>query len=151
MVKMKYTEDEVSAMIAESREACKRLRKLDVIRKTVATHRFKEMRHLRAVKKLTTWRRTYGFDRLEEDDDHWVHGPLPPTPEQTTASIWSDLNELKDAISISGKERSRKRVNIFNNELDKGTASFTDEEFAMLKRMVGEARPRYGACDCCAD
>ena len=68
MVKTKYTEDEVSAMIAESREACKRLRKLEIIRKTVATHRLKELRYLRAVEKLVTWR-TYDFDRLEDGDD----------------------------------------------------------------------------------
>ena len=140
MVKMKCTEDEVSAMIAESREACKRLRKLGMIRKTVATHRLKELRHLRAVEKLTTWRRTYGFDRLEDGDDQWVHDPLAPTPEQTTASMWADLNESKDAISMSGKERSRQMVMSFIHELDQGTASLTDEEFAMLKRMIVERR-----------
>ena len=104
MVKMKYSEDEMSAMIAKSREACKRLRKLGMIRKTIATHCLKELRHLRAVEKLTTWRRTYSFDRLEDGDDQWFHGPLPPTPEQITASMWSDLNALKDAILISGKK-----------------------------------------------
>ena len=57
VVKMKLTEDDVSAMVAESREACKRLRKLGMIRKTVATHRVKELRHLRAVEKIATpWR-----------------------------------------------------------------------------------------------
>ena len=61
MKKMRFTEDEVSAMIAESREACNRLRKLCMIRKTVATHRLKEL-HFRTVEKLATWRRTYGFD-----------------------------------------------------------------------------------------
>ena len=101
---MKYSEDEMSAMIAKSREACKRLRKLGMIRKTIATHCLKELRHLRAVEKLTTWRRTYSFDRLEDGDDQWFHGPLPPTPEQITASMWSDLNALKDAILMSGKK-----------------------------------------------
>ena len=57
-MKVKYLEDEISAMIAESRESCKRLRKLGMIRKTVATHHFKELRHLRAVEKLATWKRT---------------------------------------------------------------------------------------------
>ena len=82
MVKMKYTEeDEVSAMIAESREECKRLRTLGMIRKTVTIHSVKELRHFHAAEKLATWRRTYGFDRLEDGDDQWVYGPLPPTPE----------------------------------------------------------------------
>ena len=144
VVNMKYSEDEISAMIAESREACKHLCKLGMIRKTVATHRFKELRHLRAVEKLATWRMTYGFDRLEDGNDQWVHGPLPLTPEQITASMWADLKELKGAISISEKERSRQRVKSFFNELDRGTASFTDVEFAILKRIV-ERRGRDAA------
>ena len=49
VVKMKYSEDEMSATIAESREACKHLRTLGMIRKTVVAHRLKELRHLRAV------------------------------------------------------------------------------------------------------
>ena len=145
MVKMNYTEDKVSATIAESREACKRLRTLGMIRKTVATHHPTELRHLPAVETLATSRRTYGFDRLLDCDDQWVHGPLPPTPEQTTASMWADLNTLKDAILMSGKERSRQRVNGFINEIDQRTASLMDEEFAMLKRMIVERRGRDAA------
>ena len=116
-----------------------------MISKTVATHRLKELRHLRAVEKLATWKRTYGFDRLEDGDDQWIHGPLPPTPEQTTASMWADLNALKDALSMSGKERSSQSVMSFINELDQGTASLTGEEFAMLKRMIVERRGRNAA------
>ena len=67
-MKVKYTKDEVSAMIPESREACKRLRKLGMIRKTVATHRLKKLRHLRTVEKLATWSTTYGFDPLGDSD-----------------------------------------------------------------------------------
>ena len=66
-------------MIAESREACKRLRKLGILRKNVVTHRLKELRHLRAVEKLATWRRSYDFDQCDVRDDQWVHGPLPGT------------------------------------------------------------------------
>ena len=66
---IKYAECEISAMITESREACKRLRKLGMIRKTVATHRLKELKHLRAVEKLVTWRRSYGFDRCDARDE----------------------------------------------------------------------------------
>ena len=140
VVKTKHTEDEMSAMIVESREACKRSRKIGTIKMTVATHHLKELRHLRTVEKLATWRRTYGFERLEDGDDYWVHDPLPPTPEQTTASMWSDLKELKDAISMSGKERSSQRVRSFINKLDRGTASCTDVEFVMLKHIVEERR-----------
>ena len=100
----------MSAIIAESREAYKLLRKLGMIRKAVATHRLKKLRHLHAAEKLATWRRTYGFDRLEDGDARWVHGPLPLTPEQITASMWSDLNALKDAISTAGKYGSEQKV-----------------------------------------
>ena len=116
-----------------------------MIRKTVATYHLKELRHLRAVEELATWRRTYGFDRLQDGDDQWVHGPLPPTPEQTIASIWADLNALKDTILMSGKERSKKRVSHFINELDQGTASLTDREFVMLECMIAETRGRDAA------
>ena len=124
MVKIQYSEDKMSAMIAESREACKRLRKLGNIMKTVATHRFDKLRYLRAVEKLATWRSTHGFDRTENGDDRWVHGLLPSMTNQIT-------------ISMSGKDRSRQKINSFINELDRGTVSFTDEEFARLKRNVG--------------
>ena len=117
VVKMKFTEDEVSAMIAESREACKRLRKLGTIRKSVATHRLKELKHLRAVEKLATWKRSNGFDRFDACDEQWVYGPLTPTPEQITASMWGNLNALKDAISMSEKDRSRQRGKSFTNGL----------------------------------
>ena len=104
--------------------------------KAVATHRFRELRHLRAVEKLTAWRRSYGFDRCDARDEQWVRDPLSPTPEQTTANMWAELNALKNAISMSRKDRSRQRVESFITELEKGTASFTDEEFPRLKQIV---------------
>ena len=93
VVKKKYSEDEMSEVLVESRKARKHLRKVGRVMKTVATHRLKELTHLQAVKKLATWRRTYGFDRLADDVD-WVYDPRPPTPEQITASLWPDLNQL---------------------------------------------------------
>ena len=83
---MKFMECGVSAMIAELREACKLIRKLGMLRKTVAIHRLKELTHLCAVEKLATWR-SNGFDRCDVFDGQCVHSPLPPTPEQTTASM----------------------------------------------------------------
>ena len=77
--------------------------------KTVAAHRLKKLKHLQAVENLATWRRTYSFDRLAESDDNLV----PVTPEQFTASLWSDLKELKDAISMPVRNGSRQRKNSF--------------------------------------
>ena len=131
-------------MLAKSREARKHLRKLGMVRKAVAAHRLKELRHLHTVENIATWRRAYGFGRLEDGDDNWVHDPLPPKPEQITASMWPDLNALKDATSLSGKDGSRQKVKSFINEVGQGAVSFTDEEFARLKRFV-ERRGRHAA------
>ena len=46
VVKVKYSDDAISAMITESREAHKHVKKLGRVMKTVATHRLKELRHL---------------------------------------------------------------------------------------------------------
>ena len=142
---MKFTKCDVSAMITESREACKSLRKLRMLRKTVATHRLKELRHLRAVEKLKTWRRSNGSDRYDARDGQWIHSSLPPTPEETTASMWVDVNALKKAILMSGKVRSKQRVESFLDELEQETASLTDKDFARLERMIVERRDRAAA------
>ena len=142
VVKMGYSEKETSAMVVESGEARKHLRKLGRVIKIVATHRLKELRHLQAVEKLATWRRTCGFDRLADGDDSWVHRNLPTTPEQIAASLWADLKELKYAISMSGKDGSRQKVGSFISEIEQGTVS--DEEFARIERLV-ERRCRDAA------
>ena len=49
---MDYTECDVTAKLAESRYASKRMRKLGMLWKTVATHHLKELRHLRTVENL---------------------------------------------------------------------------------------------------
>ena len=46
MVENKYSEEEISAVLAESREVRKHLRKLGRVMKTVTAHRLKELRHL---------------------------------------------------------------------------------------------------------
>ena len=116
-----------------------------MLRKNVATHCLKELRHLRAVEKLTVWRRSNGFDRCGVHDGQWIHGPLPPPLEEAAASMWADVNALKKEILISEKERSKKMVESFFNELEQGTASLTDEEFARLERMIIERRGRAAA------
>ena len=57
-------------------------------------------------------------------------------PEETTASMWADVNALKKEISLSEKERSKQRVESFLNELEGGTSSFMNEEFARIKRII---------------
>ena len=144
MVENKYLEEDISAVLAESREARKYLRKLGRVMKTLTAHHLKELRHLQAVEKLATWRRTHGFVQIADDDNQWASRPVPPTPEKFTASLWSDLNELKDAVSLSGKDGSSQRAKSFIKKIGQGTMSFTDEEFARIKRFV-ERRGRDSA------
>ena len=67
------------------------------------------MRELIAYKKLATWRRMKGFDRVVEGEENWFHGHrlLPPTPEQYTASLKFRFEKLKGAISMPNEEFAR--------------------------------------------
>ena len=100
VVKMEFSDEKILAVLAESRQARKYLRKLGKVTETVAAYRLNEMRHLQAVEKLATWRRTHGDDRIAADDNQWANRSVPLTPEQFTQSLWSELNALKDAISM---------------------------------------------------
>ena len=72
---------------------------LAIVTETVDAHRLQQMRDLLAFEKLATWRRMNGFDRVADGEDNCSHR-LPPTPEEYTASLRSDLQELKNAISM---------------------------------------------------
>ena len=109
------------------------LRKLGKVTETVAVYRLKKMRHHQAVEKLATWRMACGFDRLAEDDNSWVHGTRRPTPEELTASVWSDPKELEDEISMPTRDGSRQRKNSFIQGIEQGTVSFSDEDSTRLK------------------
>ena len=58
VIKMAYSDEEILAVLAESEQERKHLRKLSKIMETVAAYRLKELKHFQAMKKLTTWRRT---------------------------------------------------------------------------------------------
>ena len=134
---MNFTEcDTTAILLAESREVCKRIRKLGMLRKTFATQHLRKLRHLRTVEKLAAWRRDNGFDQCDVRDEQWIHSSLPPTPEETTASMSADVSVLTKAISMSGKDRWKQRVDSCINEHEQGTASLTDEEFARDARLV---------------
>ena len=104
---------------------------LTIVTETVDAHRLQKMRDLLTIEKLATWRRINGFDRVADGEDNWFHGPrsLPPTPEEYAADLWCKVNELKDAILMP-----RQKVSNLINAIEQGKVS--DEEFAMLKRLV---------------
>ena len=155
VVKMEYSEEEISAVLGESEQARKHRQKLARVTETVAAYRLREMKHLQAVEELATWRRAYGYDRITADDDQWASRPLPLTPEQFTQSLWSELNALRDAISMPEGDRFSPRAKSFIKEIGQGrvnstnaigqsTANMTDEELTILRRLV-EKRDREAA------
>ena len=94
----KYSDDERKEMLEESREVYKHSRILGRVTGIVADHCLQELQYFQAREQLATWRRNHGYDH----HDSWMHGTLPLSPQDFTASLWSDLQELKDAISMSG-------------------------------------------------
>ena len=65
-----------------------------------------------------------------------MYGTRPLAPEEFTASLWEEVNALKEAISMSGRARSWQKTKEFLHGLEQGTASLTDEELVILKRIV---------------
>ena len=49
VIKMKYSEEEISALLAESEQERKRMRKLGKVMETVVAYRLKELQHFQAM------------------------------------------------------------------------------------------------------
>ena len=107
VVKTGYSENEIFAVLHESEQDRKRRRVLAKVTEAIAAYRLREMKDLQAREKLATWRRMNGFDRVADGDDNWLYGPrsFPTTPEEFAASLWSEVNALKDAISMPARTR----------------------------------------------
>ena len=134
----KYSDKELTTMLAEAGEASKHARKLGRVMGVVAAHRIKDVKEFLAYQQLATWRRENGFDRVEAVEKNWFgdHCSLPPTPEQYYAGLWLEVNALKDAISMP-----LQLLQLINAiEQDK----LSDEEYATLKRIM-EKRVRETA------
>ena len=73
-----------------------------------------------------------------------MYGARPLSPQEFTASLWAEVNELKDAISMpvrGGPSWQEYKRNIIRNfERDE----VSDEDFAVIKRLV-ETRDRDAA------
>ena len=134
----KYSDEELTAMLVEAREASKHARKRGRVMGIVAAHRLKQMKTLLMYEELATWRRENGFDREMEGEESCFtgHRSLPPTPQEYYASLWCEVNALKDAISMP-----LQLLQLINAiEQDK----LSDEEYATLKRCM-EKRVRETA------
>ena len=134
----KCSHEELKTILDEAREASKHSRKLGRVMGIVAAHRLKQMQEFLAYQELATWRRMNGFDRIVKGEQNWSHvyRSLPPTPEQYTASLWSEVNALENAISMPTEDTvTRPRQ---QDSLDEMLANF---EFARTKAYV-EKRSR---------
>ena len=127
----KCSDEELKTMLDEAKEASKHSRKLGRVMGIVAAHRLKHMRKFLMYEELAIWRRMNGFNRVAEGEESCFHGhrSLPPTPEEYAASVWSEVNALKDAISVP-----HQKVSKLINAIEQGKLS--DEEYAILKRLV---------------
>ena len=134
----KYSDEELTAMLVEAAEASKHARKRGRVMGIVAAHRVKQMRTLLMYEELATWRRENGFDREMEGEESCFtgHRSLPPTPQEYYASLWCEVNALKDAISMP------LQLLKLMNAIEQDTLS--DEEYATLKRCM-EKRVRETA------
>ena len=134
----KYSDEELTAMLVEAGEASKHARKRGRVMGIVAAHRLKQMRTLLMYEELVTWRRENGFDQEMEGEESCFtgHRSLPPTPQKYYASLWCEVNALKDAILMP-----LQLLQLINAiEQDK----LSDEEYATLKRCM-EKRVRETA------
>ena len=125
MAKKGYSEKELFTVLFESEQDKKRTRMLAIVTETVDAHRLQKMRDLLAFEELATWRRISGFDRVMGGEGNWFHGPhlRPPTPQQYTASLRSDLQELKNAISMPAETRPWQKTMDFVNALEQEKVS----------------------------
>ena len=135
----KCSDEDLKTRLHEAREASKHPRKLGRVMGIVAAHRLQQMKDLLKFEKLVTGRKMNGFDRVADGEDNWCHGPrsLPPTPEEYAPDMWSNLQELKNAISMP-----RQKASNLINAIEQGKVR--DEEIAILKRLV-EKRGREAA------
>ena len=130
MMENEYIQEEIFAIFFESEQDRKRRRMQAIVTETVDAHCLRKMRDLLAFKKLATWRRMNGFERVVDGEDNWFHArSLPPTPQEFSASLRSKLQKLKDAISMP-----RQKVSSLINEIAEGKVG--DEEFAIFKWLV---------------
>ena len=134
MMKKGYTQDEVLAVVFESEREKKRREMLATVTKTVDAQCLEKMRELLASKKLAIFRRMNGFDRDVDRVYDWRS--LPPTPQEFYASLRSDLQKLKDAISMPAENTSTRPWQKTIDFLDGLKGKLTDEELAVIKDHV---------------
>ena len=98
------------------------------MRDAVSAHRLEQMRDLLAQEQLKTWRGKNGLDR----DDSWMYGARPLSPQEFSASLWAEVNALKDAISMPARTPWQKTIEFVDGLKEK----LPDWELAEIKQFV---------------
>ena len=134
MVKKGYSEDEVFGVLFESQRDRRRRRLQAIVIEEVAADNLKKMNELLTNHKLVIWRRENGFNRVAEGEKSCFHGhrSLPPTPQEYYASLWSEANALKDAISMPARTPWQKTIEF----VDGLKGKLPDWKLAEIKRYV---------------
>ena len=119
---------------------------LVIVTKTVDAHRLRKMKVLVAFEKLITWRKINGFDRVVDGEDNWFRGhrSFPPTPQEFNASLRSELQKLKNAISMPAETTETRPWQKTMDFVDGLKGKLPDEELTVIKRYV-EKRSREAA------
>ena len=134
MMEKGYTQEEIFAVLFELEKEKKHRQMLVIVTKTVDAHRLQKMRALFTFEKLATFRRMNGFDRVMDSADNWFHAHLlPPMPQEFWASLKSELQKLKNAISMPAESRPWQKT---MNFVDGLKGKLPDEELAVIKRYV---------------
>ena len=130
MVQKGWTEEEVFGICFESERERNR-RRLQAI---VCDHHLKQVKDFLLYNELAIWRRENGIDRVEavEKNRFGDHRSLPPTPEQYYASLWAEVDALKEAISMPARTPWQKTAEF----VDGLKGKLPDWELAEIKRYV---------------
>ena len=130
----KYSDEELTTMLAEAGEASKHARKRGRVMGIVAAHCLEQMKEILLYNDLAIWKRENGFDRVEavEKNRFGDHRSLPPTPEQYYASLWAEVDALKEAISMPARTPWQKTAEF----VDGLKGKLPDLELAEIKRYA---------------
>ena len=130
MVQKGWTQEEVLGICFESKRERNR-RRLQAI---VCDHHLKQVKDFLLYNELAIWRRENGFDRVEAVEKNRLgdHRSLPPTPEQYYASLWAEVDALKEAISKPARTPWQKTAEF----VDGLKGKLPDWELAEIKRYV---------------
>ena len=130
MVQKGWTQEEVLGICFESERERNR-RRLQAI---VCDHHLKQVKDFLLYNELAIWRRENGFDRVEAVEKNRLgdHRSLPPTPEQYYASLWAEVDALKEAISMPARTPWQKTAEF----VDGLKGKLPDWELAEIKRYV---------------